>query len=255
MTPERIQILNNTPGWTWTSKDSTETSESPKQSSRSRKPLPQPTETKSQTKRTPSQLEEYHKRFKVMNANTYKSTITPEEFAEYHDIADTYDAKDPVERQPIHKIANMLAKCNKPSYTAIDLGCGKNRLRYHEAVRRMTWTSVDVHAVDDTVQLADMSQLPYEDETYDVAVLGRSLWARNHMDVLAETFRILKSGGRVLVCESFRRWMVASGAGDTYTNTLLQALKDTGFDIVSEEGTSVSDDVADVFQYIVCRKA
>jgi hypothetical protein len=250
MTPERIHILNNTPGWSWESK-------SAKQTERSRKPLAFPTESESNSKsnRTPSQLEEYHKRFKTMNANTYKSTITTEEFAEYHKIADAYDAKDPTERQPIHKIATMLAKYNKPSYAAIDLGCGKNRLRYHEAVSRMTWTSVDVHATDETVQIADMSQLPYDDETYDVAILSRSLWARNHMDVLAETFRILKSGAKVFVAESYRRWMVVGGAGDTYINSLIQDLKDTGFEIVSEEGTRETDQVADVFQYIVCRKA
>ncbi len=240
MTPERINILNNTPGWSWEGKDTKE---------RIRhipaEPHTQPAETH---QRTPSQLEEFHKRFKTMNAATYKSTVTPEEFAEYHKVADTYDARDPPERQPIQKIANMLSKFNKPSYTAIDLGCGKNRLRSHESVSRMTWTSVDVHAVDETVQIADMSQLPFEDETYDIAILGRSLWARNHAVVLTETHRILKSGGRVIVCESFRRWLTEG------TNTLLPALRDVGFEIVFEEGTSLTDEVKDVFQYIICRK-
>lgn len=276
MTPKRIEILNNTPGWSWTGRGTPskrkaitaptvpkalKTPAPPSEpkaptAPRVRKPIKALTKPPTGRPHVPSQLEQFHKRFKSMNASTYKSTITAAEFAEYHAIADTYDARDPPERQPLNKIAAMLSKSNKPTYSAIDLGCGKNRLRAHPQVSRMNWTSLDVHAADDTVTVADMAALPYDDETYDIAVLSRSLWARNHMDVLTETFRILKSGGRAIICESFRRWQeAAAGAGsDTLINGLLRDLALVGFEIIQQEGTSVDDAVDDVFQYIIVRK-
>jgi ubiquinone/menaquinone biosynthesis C-methylase UbiE len=114
----------------------------------------------------------------------------------------------------------------------------------------MVWTSVDVHAVDATVTVADMGALPFEEETFDIAVLGRSLWARNHMDVLREVCRILKVGGRAIVCESFQRWL----SEDKTQNTLLSCLSEAGFDIQCEEGTRATDTTDDVFQYIIAVK-
>lgn len=227
----------------------------PPPSPRTRKPIVPKTETPpkmNKKQRELSKLEKYHKRFKSMNANTYKSSITSEEFADYHVIADSYDARDPPERQPINKIAALMNKYNKPSYTAIDLGCGKNRLRMHENVSRIKWISVDVHANDDTVIVADMGKLACDEESYDLAVLSRSLWALNHKDVLKEVYRILKSGGRAFICESFRRWMINDDGN--ISNTLLDDLKDAGFEIIYEEGTKNTDNVEDVFQYIIVRK-
>jgi superfamily II DNA or RNA helicase len=250
MTSERIKILESTPGWAWSNDELPKTPYvAPTIQPRTRKPIQTKETTGSGMKRQLSQLEEFHKRFKTMNAATYKTSISQEDFTAYHVVADSYDAKDPIERQPIHKIAALLSKYNKPSYTAIDLGCGKNCLRKLEPVSKMNWTSVDVHAVDESVTVADMSVLPYEDESYDFAILSRSLWARNHLNVLKETYRILKSGGRAIVCESFQRWM-----NEQKENELLQDLEKTGFEVVFQEGTSLNDTVLDVFQYVVGRK-
>lgn len=208
-------------------------------------------ETSTHHIRQRSELEAYHKRFKSMNADTYASTIAENraEFGAYHDIADAYDARDPPERQPLRKIASLLEPMNRPSYTAIDLGCGRNRLRTLPSVNRMKWSSLDVYAVDDTVIVGDMGALPFEEETYDIAVLSRSLWARNHMDVLREIWRILKVGGRAVICESFRRWLSDEGE-----NELIKCLRECGFEVIKEEGTSDKDLTEDVFQYVVVRK-
>lgn len=259
MTPKRIAILESTPGWTWFVKEKaklTVTSTEPEITITKRKrasivPSTEPAITI--IKRKISTLEAYHKRFKTMNASTYGDSITPAEFENYHKVADLHDKRDTPENQPLTKIAKLLAKYNKPSYTAIDLGCGQNRLRTNPFVSGMNWTSVDVHAVDDTVTVANMGDLPYDDESYDFAVLGRSLWARNHMDVLAEIFRVLKSGGRLVICESFRRWLTFDN--DVASNSLLQCLTDAGFEIIYKEGTEVDDtETTDVFQYIIARK-
>jgi hypothetical protein len=266
MTPERIAALNATPGWSWSAEETPVTPYSAMTEDgaviehivdgiRSRHVPTPPTESKETGgihTRHRSALEEFHKRFKTMNAATYHAEIAthPADFAAYHDVADQYDARDPPERQPLTKIASLLTRFNKPSYAAIDLGCGRNRLRCLPSVSRMVWTSVDVHAVDATVTVADMGALPFEEETFDIAVLGRSLWARNHMDVLREVCRILKVGGRAIVCESFQRWL----SEDKTQNTLLSCLSEAGFDIQCEEGTRATDTTDDVFQYIIAVK-
>lgn len=272
MTSERIKILESTPGWTWTadktsgsasvastvSTTSITTSE-PEVTIIKRKRVPVvPTSASLEPavtihKRKTSTLEAYHKRFKTMNAQTYATAITPADFENYHKIADLYDKRDPPAFQPTVKVAKLLTKYNKPTYTAVDLGCGQNRLRHMSYVSKINWTSIDVHAVDDTVTVANMANLPFDEDTYDIAVLCRSLWAKNHMDVLTEVFRILKSGGRVVLCESFRRWLTFDT--DTHINSLLQCLLDTGFEIIYEEGTDATDtETTDVFQYIVAQK-
>jgi len=73
--------------------------------------------------------------------------------------------------------------------------------------------------------------------------------ARITKDVLREVYRVLKAGGRAVICESFQRWQ-----GEAGQNTLLAALKEIGFTIGDTDGAAASDAVADVFQYIVALK-
>jgi hypothetical protein len=268
---EHIRILNSTPGWSWSDNSPpitpfvptpvptneviypTEVLPQKKKSVPERKRVI-PTEavsTKEVAPRLLSALEELHKAYKTRNADTYFSLIQadPSKFEEYHTIADTHDARDPLERKPQNRVAEMLKKNNRSTYRAIDLGCGRNALRRDERVSKMSWDSVDVVAADSTVTVADMGYLPFEDESYDIAVLNRSLWARNHEAVLREVWRILKEGGRAILCESFQRWQ-----NETGENTLLAALKTVGFTIISEYGTTTDSSVSDVFQYIEVRR-
>jgi len=272
MIAERITSLEATPGWSWSSDSPPTTPFVPtpvptnevvypvevvpqkKKSGLVRKRvIPTVTEsvsTKEAKPRPLSILEELHKAYKTRNADTYFSLIqaNPSKFEEYHVVADAYDARDPPERKPQNRIAEMLKKNNRATYRAIDLGCGRNALRRDERVSKMSWDSVDVVAADSTVTVADMGHLPFEDETYDIAILNRSLWARNHEEVLREIYRILKEGGRAILCESFQRWQ------DAGKNTLIDALKAVGFTILSEVGTTTDSAVEDVFQYIEVRR-
>jgi hypothetical protein len=269
LTPERVEALNKMTEWTWEGRRVSSITPIPPAPTnevvypaevvpQKKKPVPErkrsvPTEivsTKETAPRTLSILEELHKAYKTRNADTYFSLIqaNPSKFEEYHVVADAYDARDPPERKPQNRIAEMLKKNNRATYRAVDLGCGRNTLRRDERVSKMSWDSVDVVAADSTVTVADMGHLPFEDETYDIAILNRSLWARNHEEVLREVYRILKEGGRAILCESFQRWQ------DAGKNTLLEALKTVGFTILSEVGTTTDSAVEDVFQYIEVRR-
>jgi len=261
MTDERVAALNATPGWTWSGSAATISAPPANTveyltatvSERTRHlPTAESTSVLSHdgAPRKLSELETLHQAYKTRNADTYFDLMrsNPAKFEEYHVVADAHDARDPPERKPQNRIAEMLKKNNRPTYSAVDLGCGRNALRSDERVSKMSWSSVDVIAADSTVTVADMGALPFEDESYDVAVLNRSLWARNHEAVLHEVYRILKEGGRAILCESFRRWQ---SAGE---NTLLASLKATGFTVLSEYGTNAESEVSDVFQYIEVRR-
>lgn len=199
--------------------------------------------------RVRSDLETYHQRWKSMNAATFVADVqaSVDDWHDYHEVADEHDARDP-DGGAVHKIARVL-QALPAGYRAVDLGCGRNRLR--TLVPALEWTSVDAVAADATVKEHDLGCLPREwDQAFDVAILSRALWARNSATVVAEAHRVLKQGGSLVVCESFRRWWDAGAK----TNTLQQLLCSHGFVIQTAHGASPTDDTTDVFQYFVCVK-
>jgi hypothetical protein len=261
MTPERIEALlpTNTYLWSWgrgysdTASISTKSSIEeekpvPNPAPRRRRPIVAPSEPKEESnhKHVESELEKYHRIFKKQKSSTFALSIKnePDQLIKYHEIADKYDEKDPPERRPVNKIAEML-KSIKTKKKAIDLGCGKNRLR--TLVPHLDWTSIDAFQLDETVIIADIGHLPFEDNSYQIAIMSRSLWAVDHMTQLKEAFRILVEGGQLIICESFNRWFTDG------TNTLIQCISEAGFQIKKEIGTALESS-DEVFQYIVCMK-
>jgi superfamily II DNA or RNA helicase len=249
LTPERIAILSATPGWLWSGSDSASTiSEEVTQDIiehvqdpiRVHKKPTLGTGVQTGIKHTPSALEVYHQRFKTMNSSTYAKAVTSEEWAAYHKEADKHDARDPESRKPINRLATLCAKYLRPNCRVADLGCGRNQLR--TLAPQFRWTSVDVHAADQTVHVTDIGSMPSDwDGEFNAAILGRSLWARDHMTQLREAFRVLADGGILIVCESVNRWP---------NNTLIEALEEAGFHIKNVEETSSEDP----FQYIVAQR-
>ena len=87
-----------------------------------------------------------------------------------------------------------------------------NRFRQNVSVNKMTWSSLDIYAVDDSVTVGnsgDMKEL-YEDEEFDIQIANRCLWGTDYDIMLLEIHRILKQGGIVIFCESVGRWIKKS---------------------------------------------
>ena len=103
-----------------------------------------------------------------------------------------------------------------------------------------------MYAEDEFVKKEDIGNLSFEDNTFKYAVMSRSLWARDHETQLEEAFRVLDEGGQLILCESFNRWWKDG------KNTLLEAVKEAGFEITKEIGTEPKG--KDIWQYIVCMK-
>jgi hypothetical protein len=253
LTKERIDILNSHPLWSWESppRAITRTNKSPKSKSST---IP--------TQHTASQLEIYHKKYKSMNSATYFSHIkeSPSDWEEYHKIADEYDKRDAPEHSPHHRITSFIQSRHLPAGTpAIDLGCGRDRLRDDSRVSHLDWTSVDAVPSSERVVQADLGSLPMSDNTYQLAVISRALWARkpDHMTQLREAARILRPGGMLVLCESRRKWVEEKTGGDdsenprtTLVNHLELDVQDAGFVITAK---SKNDDKS-VWQFLVCQK-
>lgn len=232
------------PGWSGDDTSSVSSVENTIVQPRRRKfKLPNPEAEPSGKQQVISKIGAYHKRFHNLNSATYYDEIrsNPATFREYHAIADRLDAKDVPEQQVMGRVAALCAKL-PPKCRVVDLGCGMNRLR--TLVPNCNWTSIDAVAADETVQVADIAALPFDDNHFQAAVLSRALWGRDHAKQMAEAFRVLNYGAPLFICESRRRWTREDG-----TNQLLEDLKTTGFHIKVEPKTN-----DEVFQYIVAQK-
>ena len=178
----------------------------------------------------------WHRCAKGRNADTLAKDFTKELWDTYHALAEKADKRDAPEQRALNCVAALCKKYLPAGLRAVDLGCGMNTLRQMRP--ELKWTSVDLHPVDETVVVANMASLPFDDRQFEAAILSRSLWARDHEKQLAETFRVLAHGAPLIVCEAMSRWP---------NGTLIKDLEAAGFRIKEEvEGP--------IFSYIVVQK-
>ncbi|XP_067322481.1 ribosomal RNA-processing protein 8 isoform X2 [Anolis sagrei] len=89
------------------------------------------------------------------------------------------------------------------SLVVADFGCGDCTLA--RSVRNQVHC-FDLEALDPRVIVCDMSQVPLEDESVDVAVFCLALMGTNVQEILAEASRVLRMGGTLLVAEVASRF-------------------------------------------------
>ena len=282
LSQERINSLEAMEWWVWEADKTKKQTESintpsPSQSSTPEntivKRIPkrkiankEPTQTQTEKKyrnccrQKSSKLTDCHRRWKRMISTNYNdANVTREEFDDYHREADIHDARDSEEINASNNVLRLLLKfrpkVNRNSFGAIDLGCGMNRFRKQEQVSKIRWTSLDIHAVDDTVTIGNIGNMKdlYEDEEFDVAIANRVLWGTDYDVMLSEIHRIVKTGGIVVFCEAVGRWVKKSE--DKKTNILPSEIEKCGLTILEQEGTQIEEDgTHNLWQYIVATK-
>jgi SAM-dependent methyltransferase len=84
------------------------------------------------------------------------------------------------------------------------------------------------------VEVASPASLPYHDESFDVIVLDATETAiDNSLKWLAEAFRVLRAGGRLIVAErtgGFRLWRIfRAGSSSSRAQTVIRAIEINGY--------------------------
>ena len=146
----------------------------------------------------------------------------PEEWAQYHTLY-----REARKDWAVVPYEEMIRWCGQRSgYVIGDFGCGEAKLA--EAVAdRHTVHSFDHVAVNDDVVACDLTHVPLDDATLDVAIFSLSLMGANFADYIREANRTLKLDGQLHIIEATARF--------TDRNGFTKALEGFGFAIVSVE--------------------
>jgi len=185
---------------------------------------PQPVTLQSTTKLSPLQLKMRSKltsaRFRHLNQTLYTTdsaaalqlfNTSPELFAEYH-AGFSQQVKDSWPQNPVDEYISAIKSRGKlgdkdglprrktGSCTIADLGCGDAPLargcQSVTKVLKLKFHSFDLHAANEFVTKADISNLPLRDGEADVAVFCLSLMGTNWINFVEEAWRILRGDGK-----------------------------------------------------------
>jgi superfamily II DNA or RNA helicase len=148
---------------------------------------------------------ELNQKWNTRNSSTTFKEITKnaEEWHEYHRRYRAVRQNWTREETPFTIIGDKINKLNKEHLIVADFGCGDNLLK--KEIKNEV-KSFDMFAIDDTVTVADITNLPLKDGSIHIGVFSLSLMGRNHRDALKEAKRVIVSGGRLYVAEPLTRW-------------------------------------------------
>ncbi|XP_078601800.1 uncharacterized protein LOC144876429 [Branchiostoma floridae x Branchiostoma japonicum] len=169
-------------------------------------------------------------RFRQINEMLYTTTgeearrmfqKDPGAFQVYHQGFSAQVEKWPV--NPVDKIITWL-KRRPASEVVADFGCGDAKVA--RSVKNCVH-SFDLVAVNKHVTVCDITKVPLEDETVDVAVFCLALMGTNISDFLREANRVLKLGGVLKIAEVTSRFENVNG--------FIRGLALFGFKIASKD--------------------
>ncbi|KAK8619081.1 hypothetical protein V6N13_133048 [Hibiscus sabdariffa] len=125
--------------------------------------------------------------------------------------------------QPVNRIIKWL-KDRSSSIIVADFGCGDARLAKN--VKNKVF-SFDLVSNNPSVIACDMSNVPLESSSVDVAVFCLSLMGTNYASYLQEAYRVLKPSGWLLIAEVKSRFDPNNGGADP--NQFTKAVCEMGF--------------------------
>ena len=164
--------------------------------------------------RVKSELSVLHQKYKTMRSDTLAQywIDNPTAWQEYHRISETNEESFPSESIPRNQIIRELEEITmKKDRTkdVLDLGCGKALIAKHfqdKGDTRFKFTNIDHVAIDESVQVGDISKLPFENGSVEICILSLAMWGSNCKEYIQEVHRVLESGGRLYIIEPTKRW-------------------------------------------------
>jgi len=114
----------------------------------------------------------------------------------------------------------------------VDLGCGKAHLsEYYKKDPRFNFTNIDHISTNSHIIQGDISQLPLDDHSQEMAILCLAMWGSNCKEYLREAHRVLETHGNLYMVEATKRWTTE---GESPASRLKDVLRENGFMIVEE---------------------
>ena len=183
--------------------------------------------------RTQPLISQYHNKFCKMRSDNLAQHFqqSPEDFAEYHRVRDECFQTFEPEDIPCNRVIAELDKIKKGGKHIVDMGCGTAKISDHfKEDLRFIFTNYDHVAINDAVQVCDISHMPLEDNTVDICIMSLALWGSNCEEYIREASRVLDENGILYIIDSTKRW---SEEGRQDANKLKQMLETNGFKITN----------------------
>jgi superfamily II DNA or RNA helicase len=183
----------------------------------------------------------FHNKFCKMHSNNLAQYFkeNPNDFIEYHRVRyecfKTFEDKD----IPCNRIIEELKKFKtKKTKQVVDMGCGTAQIsEYFKEDVRFEFTNYDHVAINNTVQVCDISHMPLQDDSVDICIMSLALWGTNSEEYIQEAFRVLDSQGTLYIIDSTKRWSEKDEFQNIIPeqegNKLKQLLEKNNFNIVS----------------------
>jgi ubiquinone/menaquinone biosynthesis C-methylase UbiE len=119
------------------------------------------------------------------------------------------------------------------------MGCGKAQIAdYFRNDKRFKFTNFDHISINDTITPCDISKLPLEDDTVEIAILSLAMWGTNCEEYVKEANRVLETGGKLYIIEPTKRWSKKDETKNVIEGTeglrLKELLEECGFQIVEQ---------------------
>ena len=147
-------------------------------------------------------------KFRILNEKLYKSSSTEalnyfqsnsEDFITYHKGFSFQAKKWPLNPNDLILKTLLLPKYKKK--IIVDIGCGEATLAKNLIPLGYNIKSFDLFALNNFVTVADMKNLPIDNNSIDLAIYCLSLMNKNFIPFIVEANRILKKNGKILVGE------------------------------------------------------
>ena len=128
-----------------------------------------------------------------------------------------------------------------------DLGCGFAEINQHfQNNSRFVFHNFDHISDNDMVISRNIKNTKLEDYSIDIAILSLAMWGKDCKEYLQEVYRILDTGGTLLVAEAYKRWNKELDKDGNPINRLVKFLEENNFTIIEK--------IENKFMFIECRK-
>ena len=219
-------------------------------------PLPSAESTAPHHFPPPSKIGRLHLKYHRMRSDNLHATFkeNPQLWREYHDTRkDTFATYDPSSipaNQIIRKLEEYKTKRQK---VVVDMGCGEAPIAHYfkdKNDNRFIFHNYDHQSGGDPIiQEVDISSLPPEDASVEIAIMSLALWGtdENCTQYIKEAYRVLESGGKFYISDSTKKWSPEPLTPENGGELLRTLLTTNGFVIRDEN-------IGSPFCLFVCEK-